>query len=122
MDDGSGGGVGIVGLLIMLAFIVLMIATGWKIFTKAGKPGWASIIPIYNTIVMLGIVGKPWWWVIGFMIPFVNFILAIVLCVLLAKVFGKGIGFAIGLILLPFVFGPILAFGDATYTPPAEGA
>ena len=122
MDADSGGGVGVVGLVIMLAFIALMIASGWKIFTKAGRPGWASIIPIYNTIVVLGMVGKPWWWIIGFMIPFVNFILAIVLSVLLAKVFGKGIGFAIGLILLPFVFAPILAFGDATYTAPAEGA
>ena len=119
-DDGSG--MGIVGMVIMLAFIGLMIASMWKVYTKAGQPGWAAIVPIYNIIVLLKIVGKPWWWVIGFMIPFVNFILLIVIAVLLAKAFGKGIGFAIGLILLGFIFYPILAFGDATYTPPVEGA
>lgn len=122
MDQSDGSGMGVVGMVITLAFIALMIASMWKVYTKAGQPGWAAIIPIYNFIVLLKIVGKPWWWVIGMLIPFVNFILLIVVSVLLAKVFGKGIGFAIGLILLGFVFYPILAFGDATYTAPAEGA
>jgi len=122
MEANDGSGMGIVGTVIMLAFIGLMIASMWKVYTKAGQPGWAAIIPIYNIIVLLKIVGKPWWWVIGFLIPFVNFILMIVISVLLAKSFGKGIGFAIGLILLGFIFYPILAFGDATYTPPVEGA
>lgn len=122
MDQSDGSGMGVVGMVITLAFIALMIASMWKVYTKAGQPGWAAIIPIYNFIVLLKIVGKPWWWVIGMLIPFVNFILLIVVSVLLAKVFGKGIGFAIGLILLGFIFYPILAFGDATYTAPAEGA
>lgn len=122
MEPGDGSEIGIVGMLIGLAFIVLMIASVWKVFTKAGQPGWAAIIPIYNVIVLLKIIGKPWWWIIGFFIPFVNFIVMILMAVGLAKVFGKGIGFAIGLILLSFIFYPILAFGDATYTAPPDPA
>ena len=122
MEAGDGSEIGIVGMLIGLAFIVLMIASAWKVFTKAGQPGWAAIIPIYNVIVLLKIIGKPWWWIIGLLIPFVNFVVMILMAVGLAKVFGKGIGFAIGLILLSFIFYPILAFGDATYTAPPESA
>ncbi len=122
MEAGDGSEIGIVGMLIGLAFIVLMIASAWKIFTKAGQPGWAAIIPIYNVIVLLKIIGKPWWWIIGLLIPFVNFVVMILMAVGLAKVFGKGIGFAIGLILLSFIFYPMLAFGDAIYTAPPEPA
>ena len=122
MEPGDGSEIGIVGMLIGLAFIVLMVATVWKIFTKAGQPGWAAIIPIYNVIVLLKIIGKPWWWILGFLIPLVNFIVMILMAVGLAKVFGKGTGFAIGLILLGFVFYPMLAFGDATYTAPPAPA
>ena len=122
MEPRDGSEIGIVGMLIGLAFIVLMIASVWKVFTKAGQPGWAAIIPIYNVIVLLKIIGKPWWWILGFLIPFVNFIVMILMAVGLAKVFGKGIGFAIGLILLSFIFYPILAFGDATYAAPPDPA
>lgn len=122
MEPGDGSEIGIVGMLIGLAFIVLMVASVWKIFTKAGQPGWAAIIPIYNVIVLLKIIGKPWWWILGFLIPLVNFIVMILMAVGLAKVFGKGTGFAIGLILLGFVFYPMLAFGDATYTAPPAPA
>ncbi len=118
MEAETAGGIGAMGLLFSLAFIALMIASLWKVFTKAGQPGWASIVPIYNIIVILQIVGKPWWWIIGMIIPFVNFVVFIMLAVELARVFGKGIGYAIGLILLPFVFYPMLAFGDATYRRP----
>lgn len=114
----AGGVIGLIGLVLMLAFVVFMIASVWKVYTKAGQPGWTAIIPIYNTFVMLRIIGKPWWWFIGLLIPLVNFVVAILICVELAKVFGKGIGFAIGVILLPFIFLPILAFGSATYTRP----
>ena len=115
-------GMGVIGFVIWLAVMVFFIYCGWKIYTKAGQPGWAVIIPIYNIIVMLKIIGKPWWWIFGFLIPFVNFLVMILLAVNLAKVFGKGTGFAIGLILLSFIFYPILAFGDATYTAPPEPA
>ncbi len=101
--------------LIYLAVVVLVIAGIWKVFVKAGQPGWASIIPIYNIYVLTQIVGKPAWWVVLFLIPFVNVIIAILLSIELAKVFGKSAGFGIGLALLGFVFYPILGFGDAQY-------
>jgi hypothetical protein len=115
MDDSSAASMGMGGMLFMLVFFALMIASLWKVFTKAGEPGWASIIPIYNTIVMLKIAGKPWWWFILMLIPLVGLVVMIMAIVALAKNFGKGVGFAIGLIILPFIFFPILAFGDATY-------
>lgn len=125
---GVGAGIGCFGMLIYFAIIALIIVSWWKIFTKAGKPGWAAIIPIYNWIVMLEIIGKPLWWIVLFLIPFVNFVIFIVVLIELAKVFGKSGGFAAGLILLGVIFFPILAFGDAKYIgaspaapPPAPG-
>lgn len=105
----------LIGGIVYLAIIVVIIAGGWKMFEKAGKPGWAYIIPIYNVIVLLDIVKRPIWWIVLFLIPVANLIVAILLCVDLAKAFGKEIGFAIGIILLPFIFIPLLGFGDAKY-------
>ena len=107
----------IFGLLVALLMIVAM----WKVFTKAGQPGWASIIPIYNIYIWCKIVGRPWWWILLMLIPFVNFIVAIILCIDLAKSFGKGVGFGIGLALLGIIFFPILGFGSAQYQGPAAG-
>jgi len=108
------------GAMICWIVIVLLVVIGmWKVFVKAGKPGWAAIIPIYNMIVLLEIAGKPLWWIILLLIPFVNFIVAIILLIAVARNFGKGIGFALGLLLLPFIFYPILGFGDARYQPVA---
>ncbi len=113
----AGGAVGgIVGLLIAVVMIVAM----WKIFTKAGQPGWASIIPFYNIYVLCQIVGRPGWWLLLMLIPFVNFIIAIILCLDLAKSFGKGAGFGIGILLLGIIFLPILAFGSAQYQGAAK--
>lgn len=112
MDE---SGIGIIGVIIYLAVIVFMIAAYWKIFEKAGKPGWAAIIPIYNLVVLLEIVGKPVWWIILFLIPIVNIVIAIIVVNGLAKSFGKDVGFTIGLLLLGIVFYPILGFGDAKY-------
>jgi hypothetical protein len=106
---------GIIGLLIALLLIVAM----WKVFTKAGQPGWASIIPIYNLYIWCKIVGRPWWWILLMLIPFVNFIVAIILSIDMAKSFGKGAGFGIGLALLGVIFLPILGFGSAQYQGPA---
>jgi len=107
----------IFGLLIALLIIVAM----WKVFTKAGQPGWASIIPIYNLYIWCKIVGRPWWWILLMLIPFVNFIICIILCIDLAKSFGKGVGFGIGLALLGIIFFPILGFGSAQYQGPSAG-
>jgi hypothetical protein len=105
-----------------LAFTILMIAAWWKIFTKADQPGWACIIPIYNLYVWCKIVGRPWWWILLMLIPFVNFIILIILIIDLGKSFGKGVGFGIGLLLLPVIFFPILGFGSAQYQGPAAGS
>jgi hypothetical protein len=108
----------IIGLLIAVFLIVAM----WKVFTKAGQPGWASIIPIYNIYIWCKIVGRPAWWIILMLIPFVNFIICIILCIDLAKSFGKGAGFGLGLAFLGIIFFPILGFGSAQYQGPAAGA
>jgi hypothetical protein len=108
----------IVGI-IYFAIIVLMIVSQWIVFTKAGKPGWACIIPIYNIIVLLQIVGKPWWWLLLMLIPIVNFVIIIWMINLLSKSFGHGVGFTLGLIFLGFIFLPVLAFGGSQYKGPA---
>lgn len=105
--------------LTYLAIIILVLIAQWKIFEKAGQPGWACIIPIYNFIVLMRVIGKPWWWLLLLLIPFVNIVLAIWSVNLLSKSFGKEESFTIGLLLLPFIFYPILAFGNATYKGPA---
>ena len=110
-NAGPGAGTYIFAILV----VVVLIAAMWKVFTKAGKPGWAAIIPIYNIIVLLEIAGKPAWWVILFLIPIVGFIMTIITYVALAEKFGKGGGFAVGLVLLGFIFFPILGFGSAQY-------
>ncbi len=99
---------------------VILLAAAWRIFEKAGKPGWAAIIPIYNVIVLLEIVGKPWWWLFLIMfVPLGNFIWGIWAMNLLSLSFGKNEGFTVGLVFLPFIFYPILGFGNAEYMGPA---
>jgi len=114
---GNAAAAGIMGAmgLVWLALLVLMIAALWRIFVKAGEPGWAAIIPVYNLVVMLKIVGRPVWWVVLFLIPFVNLIMGFIVAFDLAKVFGKGAGFALGMIFLFPIFYPILGFGSAKY-------
>ncbi|MCB1276462.1 DUF5684 domain-containing protein [Prosthecobacter sp.] len=111
----SQGSLGPVGTIVLLGVVVVMIAAMWKVFTKAGEPGWACLVPIYNVIVYLKISGKPVWWIILFIIPFVNFIIALLVSLGLAKNFGKGGGFGVGLWLLGPIFLMILAFGDAKF-------
>lgn len=118
-SDRGGGAMGALFggffMIIWLGVAILTIVGMWKIFEKAGKPGWAAIVPIYNIVILLEIVKKPIWWVVLFLIPCANIVAMILIALELAKVFGKDTGFAIGLILLPFVFYPMLGFSDATY-------
>ncbi len=109
---------GIIMGLLVLALVIVVIAAMWKVFEKAGKPGWAAIIPFYNMWVMAEIVGKPGWFGLLVAIPYAGIVVAIYLYYLLAKSFGKGVGFAVGLVLLGIVFFPILGFGDAKYQGP----
>jgi len=102
-------------LLTYLLVILLIIVARWKMFEKAGEEGWSCLIPIYGTLVMLRIIGKPGWWLLMMLIPFVNIIYAIWAVNLLSKSFGKDEGFTVGMIFLPFVFYPILGFGGAQY-------
>ncbi len=114
--DGPGTGFWIL-IIFIIAFYIYVY---WRIFEKAGKPGWASLIPIYNTIILLEIVGKPWWWLLFFIfLPPVGIVLAIWMTNLLSLSFGKEVGFTFGLIFLGFIFYPILAFSNAEYIGPA---
>ena len=116
--------------IFIMVLVAVMMVSMWKMFVKAGKPGWAAIVPVYNIIVLLEIVGKPAWWVILFFIPVVNLVASILVYIEIAKAFGKGTGFAVGMVLLPYVFFPMLGFGSAKYqgvsapatqvAPPAE--
>lgn len=118
--DSSIFGAAMLGYLaVLLVVYILVVIAMWKVFTKAGKPGWASLIPVYNMVVMYQIVGLNPWLLLLYLISFVNWIAALVLSIMLniklAKVFGKSTGFAIGLILLNPIFLLILGFGDAKY-------
>ena len=108
---------GLVAVIGLFAIIV-----GWKVFTKAGQPGWAVLVPIYNLYVYTQIVKRPGWWILLYfasVIPVVGSLAVLVVSIMdtirLAKVFGKGTGFGVGLLLLGVIFYPILAFGDSNY-------
>ncbi len=112
-------GMSAVTWIISVVLAIFAVICLWKVFEKAGKPGWASIIPIYNAVVLLQIVGMSPWLLLLMLIPFANIIIAFVLTILvyvkLAGKFGKSGGFAVGLIFLNIIFMAILAFGDAEY-------
>lgn len=114
-QSAAAAGIGMGMMIFMLLVAVVLIAAMWKVFEKAGEPGWAALIPIYNFIVLLKIAGKPAWWIVLMLIPFVNFVIAIVLSLAIAKNFGKGAGFGLGLAFLGPVFYPLLAWGDSRY-------
>lgn len=115
----SSAGISPVVIIVYLAILALVIAGMWKIFTKAKQPGWASIVPIYNTYVLLKIVGRPWWWLLLMLIPLVNLVVAIMVYNDLSKSFGKGVGMTLLLLFLPFIGAPMLGFGDAQYKGPS---
>ena len=100
---------------IGLVFGVLMIAGLWTMFAKAGRPGWAAIIPIYNTYVMIKVAGRPGWWLILIFIPFVNFFIILWILWDLAKAFGHGFLMWLGFIFLGFIFFPVVGFGSSQY-------
>ena len=104
-------GIGIAYVVIMLAISALIVVSYWKLFVKAGKPGWAAIVPIYNFIVMCEIAEKPWWYVFLLCVPIANIYAIVVVYNGIAKKFGKSTGYTVGMILLPVIFIPMLAFG-----------
>lgn len=108
--------------LFGLAILTIVLASLWKLFTKAGKPGWAALIPIYNVIVLMQIVGRPIWWFVLLLIPLVNIVFSIILAHDTSKSYGHGVGMTLLLIFLPFIGYPVLAFGNASYVGPSAGA
>jgi hypothetical protein len=113
---------GAIEVILSLAFVLFLLVAMWRVFAKAGKPGWAILVPIYNSIVMLQIAGRPWWWLFLFLLPLVNLVIAIIVMIDFAKSFGKGVGFGLGLTFLGFIFFPILAFSGARYQGPSHAA
>lgn len=105
--------------LYAIIFYAIAVIPLWVIFTKAGRPGWPALIPIYGTYVLLKIVGRSGWWLLWFLIPLVGLILYIIFLNDLSKSFGHGAGFTIGLLFLNVIFFYILAFGSSTYRGPA---
>ena len=117
VSTGAGVGIG-VGAFFGLVVIVFEIAAVWRVFVKAGDRGWKAIIPIWYTLIVLKISGRPWWWIFLYIIPIVWWIVYIIVYYDLAKSFGKSTGFAVGVIVLPFIFVPILGFGSSQYVEP----
>lgn len=112
-------GVALVPLAIALFMTVLMAASSWKLYAKAGEPGWACLVPIYNIIVMLRITALPLWFFLLLLLPVLNLIAGVTISYRLAKAFGQGFLGFLGLVLLPFIAVPMLAFGGARYQRPA---
>ncbi|ASZ11377.1 hypothetical protein KTO58_18250 [Chitinophaga pendula] len=99
----------------VFVLVLMFVVCPWRIYTKAEQPGWASLVPVYATLVLLRIIGKPWWWLLLMLIPIVNIVFAIWATNLLSRSFGKSEGFTVGMLLLPFVFMPMLAFDRSVH-------
>lgn len=121
-SSSSGSGAELIFLLVYFVFIIVMIVGIWKMFSKAGHPGWLAIIPVVNLYIMCKIGGRPGWWLILFFLPIISLIFWIILSNDISKSFGRGIGTTLGLIFIPFVFYPILGFGSAQYQGPGAAA
>ena len=106
-------------ILILIVVVVPIFLPNWLLYNKAGEPGWASLVPIYSTLIWLKIIGKPWYWLLFFCVPFMNLIFLIWATNLTAKSFGKDEGYTVGLLFFPLIFYPILAFGSSKYIGPA---
>ena len=136
MNDGALGALFAVYVIIMIAIYVVTVVGLWKMYVKAGSPGWAAIIPIYNWWVWVEMIGRPRWWfwalvasvllswipIVGIILSILMFVLYLMGCLDMAKAFGRGAGTGIGLWLVPFVFAPILGFGDAQYLGPVASS
>lgn len=115
-DDTTMSAGAVIGVaLLAVAALVVMLASMWHVFKKAGRPGWAALVPIYNTLQLIWTAGKPWWWLLLLCIPIVNIIAAIVLYYGVARAFGKGVGYTLLLVFIPIIGFPLLAWGGATY-------
>jgi hypothetical protein len=106
---------GIGMMIILLAIVVLMVASIWMMFVKAGKPGWACLVPLYNIIVWLSIIGRPWWYLFFLVFPVTAVILWAIIVFGTARSFNRSILFVLGVTFLPFIFIPVLGFSSSDY-------
>ena len=98
---------GIIGLVMIIAM--------WKMFSKAGRPGWAAIVPIYNVIVMIDIAGLEWWYLLLLLVPIANIVAIFKIYIGVAENFGQSTGFGVAMVFFSIICMPILAFGSAEY-------
>jgi hypothetical protein len=129
MEDFGGLVVLLFMMVLYVGFFVAVIAGMWKVYAKAGQPGWAAIIPLYNAYVLMKIAGKPGWWFLLLFVPFVNFIVLLIVSMDVAKAFGKSSAYGIILLFFFSILGYLmLGFGSAEYvgtgavTPEAPAA
>jgi len=117
MTDSQGSADFFVIFLLTILFAIFMLMTFWRLFKKAGKASWAIFFPIYNILIFLEIIDRPWWWLFFFFIPLINVVFGIITCIDCAKAFGKGDDWEFGILLffLPLIYFPILAFNNAKY-------
>lgn len=121
--SGSSAGAAVAVAIVLIGslfFIAIYVVSLWKIFAKMGQAGWSGIVPILNYVIIARLSGKEWWYGLLPLVPCIGFVFAIVLWSDLSTLFGHGGGFTVGLVLLPIVFLPILAFGDSVYQGPPE--
>jgi hypothetical protein len=141
-SDASGGAIAVLGVMILfyIGIVVLMMVSGWKVFEKAGRPGWGSLVPYHNIVLALEMAGKPGWWILvplfasmALIIPLLGLIVfglacivfivyAFIVSIAFAKAFGKGTGFGVFMVFLFPIALPILAFGKARYVGPPVAA
>ena len=114
----QGGAAGAIDASIAFFFVAAVAIGRWKVFEKAGQPGWGALIPIYNLFLLLRITQRPTWWLILYAIPFLNLLPLVLVPLDVARYFGKSLLFGWGLILFGFVYYPILGFGSAQYRKP----
>ena len=113
----------VVFALVFVLLGILFLVGAWKMYKKAGKPGWAAIVPIYNVLVLCEIIGRPWWWLVLMFVPFISLIVSAIMAIDQAKAFGKSTAFGIvAMWLFPVVGTLMLGFGSAQYVGPGGGS
>jgi hypothetical protein len=103
--------------LLVLALVLLVVVAMWKVFERAGEPGWAALVPLYNLYILTRVAQMSGWWVLAAFIPVLNIVFCFATSIGVAKRFNKSTGYGIGLALLPFIFYPMLAWGDVSPVP-----
>jgi hypothetical protein len=100
---------------VILAVVALGAVGFWRVYSKAGLPGWGCLVPIYNLVLLMRLAGKPGWWAVWLFVPFLNFVIYTIVTFEVAKNFGKGVAYTLGLLLCPPLFYALLGLGHAQY-------